>query len=74
MQDVEVNGDFYIESVTEDRLDIGPRDTHLETAKQDGRSVTTTLPRDPAAAGKAQIKNWAKMLRNRVFDARMILR
>lgn len=67
----EVNGDFYIESVTEDRLDIGPRDNLiLETAKQDGRSVTTTLPRDPAAAGKAQTVYWAKMLSG--FDVRMI--
>ena len=66
------NGIFYIEDVQRERLSsLGVENMVKNTASQDGRGVTITIPQDPGQAGKAQAQQM--VLKLATYVAKIIL-
>ena len=64
------NGIFYIEDVRRERLTpLGVETLIKNTASQDGRSVSITVPKDPSQAGKWQAQQLVLMLATYIAKA-----
>ena len=65
------DGQVYVLDVIREQLDVGQRDQKIKaTADIDGKHVVIGLPKDPGAAGIAQMAYWQRMLAG--YDVRFV--